>query len=103
MPNKMQTLTSNSPEDTTCDADFQVALNHLFGRKALHSICVHAKNQTKDENWPDGDKNDWTALEEIKIKAQIESFISNQRLGECTNNDGNVLRFPTGPGIKNAN
>eukprot|EP00571_Detonula_confervacea_P003938 CAMPEP_0172326344 /NCGR_PEP_ID=MMETSP1058-20130122/56226_1 /TAXON_ID=83371 /ORGANISM="Detonula confervacea, Strain CCMP 353" /LENGTH=635 /DNA_ID=CAMNT_0013043101 /DNA_START=42 /DNA_END=1949 /DNA_ORIENTATION=- len=95
-------LATTLQEDTTCDVDFHVALNHLFGKNTSEKNHVNANNGTKEPNRADDDQNDWTAQEETDIKFQIEQFL----LGSESLNDGEenyndeikILKFPTGMG-----
>ncbi|KAL7519248.1 hypothetical protein ACHAWX_004032 [Stephanocyclus meneghinianus] len=60
------------PRDKSCDDDFLIALHHLFGTMVSSlgdAQITDALNHSREC------PHDWSALEEAKIKRQMESFM----------------------------
>ena len=81
--NPYRSLSTAVPgEDISCDADFEVALQHLFG-KTVHGGAKKELTST--------DQNDWTAQEENEMRSEIEQFLlSSADCQQCS--------FPKGMG-----
>jgi len=70
-PYRQQSKNSISiPDDTSCDEDFKVALNHLFGNNARSSGSTTST------------QNDWTSQEEKEVTSEIEQFISDSSVSQ---------------------
>ena len=69
------------PNDTSCDNDFKVALNHLFG------------NDTGSSGSTTNTQNDWTTQEEKEATSEIEQFLLNSSISQ-------EYRFAKGMGAR---
>ena len=68
--------------DPSCDSDFQIALDHLFG-------------DPSSRGKPGQDQNDWTAQEVHEIESQIDEWVRDNREDYDA-----ILRFPTRMGSR---
>lgn len=72
------------PDDTSCDNDFKVALNHLFG------------NDTGSSGSTTSTQNDWTTQEEKEVLLEIEQFLVKNSVSQ-------EYRFSRGWVLESAN
>jgi len=76
-----QNNTISIPDDTSCDNDFKVALNHLFG------------NDTVSPGSTINTQNDWTTQEEKEVTSEIEQFLVKSSVSQ-------EYRFSKGMGAR---
>ena len=102
------------PEDLSCYADFEIALQHLFGSSARNngkSNAIYCDDRCANSNNEHAvapsivgkyrsttayhfgsDQNDWTALEEAEIRSKLEEFLLRSKQfaeGETVNVEDN--------------
>ena len=68
--------------DPSCDSDFQIALDHLFGDQSSRGKSGQ-------------DQNDWTAKEADEIESQVDEWVRDNKEDYDA-----VLRFPTRMGSR---
>ncbi|KAL7478624.1 hypothetical protein ACHAW6_004380 [Cyclotella cf. meneghiniana] len=84
-------------QDKSCDDDFLIPLNHLFG------TIVPSLGDAQITDALDYSRecpHDWSALEEAEIKRQMESFVQRSTSQEMGKGDTVMFLFPTGMGSR---